>query len=203
MRKKNFVIRRKRSAALRIKLFETAVELVEKVGYDNVSIDEICKRVGVTKGAFYRHFKSKDQIVTERHMAYDAGFTNELLPQVSHMQPGIEKLMAYIRLTMKYMYSTTKKLVRLGYIVALSKKEPPYTPNKRELYKVLEQLVREGQACGEIRKDLPCAQISSTLLYSIIGLVFCWCMPGNRVDLEKACDHFLDIIQPGLRTTTD
>jgi AcrR family transcriptional regulator len=203
MRKKNFVIRRKRSAALRKKLFETAVELVEKEGYENVSIDEICKKVGVTKGAFYRHFRSKDQIVTERQMSYDAGFIEELLPQVSHLKPGLEKLITYIRLTMKYMYKNTKKLIRLSYIICLSKKAPPYTSSKRALYKVLEQLVREGQARGEIRKDLSCAQIASILEYSIVGLVFSWCMPGTRLDLEKACNYLVDILQPGLRTITD
>lgn len=199
MHKKNFIIRRTRATALRKKLFDTAVVLVTKEGYDNVSIDEICKKVGVTKGAFYGHFKSKDQLVMEGQAMYDAGFIEEVLPQVSHMKPGLAKLMAYIRLSMKYMNRVTKTLMRLGYTIRISRKAPPYVSNKRELYKVLERLIHEGQICGEIRNDLSSAQIATILLYSIVGLVFSWCIPGNKFDLEKTCEYLLDILQPGLQ----
>lgn len=43
----------------REKLLETAIELVWQSNYDNVGVNEICSRAGVTKGAFYHHFESK------------------------------------------------------------------------------------------------------------------------------------------------
>ncbi|MDP1933030.1 MAG: TetR/AcrR family transcriptional regulator [Gammaproteobacteria bacterium] len=43
----------------RLKLMQTATELIWESNYDNVGIAEICKHAGVTKGAFYHHFTSK------------------------------------------------------------------------------------------------------------------------------------------------
>ena len=49
----------------RQKIFETSLELFNRHGYDNVTIDDICDTIGVSKGAFYTHFKSKDQVILE------------------------------------------------------------------------------------------------------------------------------------------
>jgi TetR/AcrR family transcriptional repressor of nem operon len=43
----------------RLKLMQTATELIWQSNYDNVGIADICKKAGVTKGAFYHHFTSK------------------------------------------------------------------------------------------------------------------------------------------------
>lgn len=43
----------------KFRLLETAIALVWQSSYSNVGVNEICKRAGVTKGAFYHHFESK------------------------------------------------------------------------------------------------------------------------------------------------
>ena len=45
------------------KLTKTALDLFQVFGYDIVTIDDICKRAGLTKGAFYHNFKSKEDLV--------------------------------------------------------------------------------------------------------------------------------------------
>ena len=200
MRKKNYVVRRKRAMALRKKLFETAAVLFDKKGYDNVSIDEICSQVGVTKGAFYGHFKSKDQIVLEQMAASDKGYSTQLLDRVAHVKPGLDRLLEYIRAVMEYQEGFTKKLVRMSYVIRISNTNTAHIliPNKRELYYVLEKLIDEGQQCGEIRDDLTPAQIAEILLYSIRGTVFSWCLPGNRFDIKKKGDMLAGILGQGL-----
>jgi len=200
MRKKNFAVRRKRASDLRQKLFDSAAELFIKKGFENVSIDEICQKVGVTKGAFYGHFKSKDQIVLEAMAQHDTKYRSELLAEVSDMKPGIDKLWMYLRLVMRYESSFTKKMVGLSYAIRVSntREAPHLIPNKRELYYVLEELIREGQQAGEIKSDLTAAQIATTLLYCVRGYVYSWCLPGSRFDLEKVSENMWDMLRPGL-----
>lgn len=50
------------SAKTRDRLLETALQLVWQRNYDNVGVNEICSRAGVTKGAFYHHFDSKGDL---------------------------------------------------------------------------------------------------------------------------------------------
>ena len=40
----------------------TALELFSKYGFDAVSVEMLSTELGVTKGALYRHYESKDAI---------------------------------------------------------------------------------------------------------------------------------------------
>jgi len=44
----------------RAKLLEAAVGLIRAKGYSATSVDDLCKAAGVTKGAFFHHFHSKE-----------------------------------------------------------------------------------------------------------------------------------------------
>ena len=46
----------------RMKLMDTAMQLFIEQGFSSVSVNEICQKSGLTKGAFYYHFSSKDEI---------------------------------------------------------------------------------------------------------------------------------------------
>jgi TetR/AcrR family transcriptional repressor of nem operon len=49
----------------KIRLIETAIDLVRMSSYSDVGVNEICNKAGVTKGAFYHHFKSKAALYAE------------------------------------------------------------------------------------------------------------------------------------------
>ncbi len=44
---------------------ETAIALFIKKGYDVTSINDILKRINITKGSFYYHFQSKEDLVNQ------------------------------------------------------------------------------------------------------------------------------------------
>jgi AcrR family transcriptional regulator len=51
-----------RSEETRKRILETALERFSKDGYDATGVAEICKAAGVSKGAFYHHFHSKQAV---------------------------------------------------------------------------------------------------------------------------------------------
>jgi TetR/AcrR family transcriptional regulator, transcriptional repressor for nem operon len=57
-------IERSRGGA-RGKLRDAAIELIRKKGYAATSVDELCARAGVTKGAFFHHFPTKDSLAVD------------------------------------------------------------------------------------------------------------------------------------------
>ena len=52
--------RQRRSQETTVALLEAGGELLRDCAFDELSIDELCRRVGVTIGAFYGRFESKD-----------------------------------------------------------------------------------------------------------------------------------------------
>jgi TetR/AcrR family transcriptional repressor of nem operon len=51
-----------RPAGAREKLLDAAVKLIRAKGYNGVSVDDLCAEAGVTKGAFFHHFKTKEAL---------------------------------------------------------------------------------------------------------------------------------------------
>jgi AcrR family transcriptional regulator len=54
-----------RGEETRTRILEAAGESFSKRGYDATGVAEICQRAGVTKGAFYHHFTSKQAVFME------------------------------------------------------------------------------------------------------------------------------------------
>ena len=46
----------------RAKLLDAALSVIRTKGYSATTVDELCAAAGVTKGAFFHHFKSKDAL---------------------------------------------------------------------------------------------------------------------------------------------
>ncbi len=67
-----------RSKETRNHILEAATHLFSKTGYDATGVAEICQAAGVSKGAFYHHFPSKQAVFMELLNSYlngiDTGF---------------------------------------------------------------------------------------------------------------------------------
>ncbi|NTU54766.1 MAG: TetR/AcrR family transcriptional regulator [Anaerolineales bacterium] len=51
-----------RSEETRTKIMDSAIKLFSSMGYNKASVDDICAEAGISKGAFYHHFKSKQEL---------------------------------------------------------------------------------------------------------------------------------------------
>ena len=51
-----------RSLATRTKLLDAACDVIRAQGYAATTVDDICAAAGVTKGSFFHHFPSKEQL---------------------------------------------------------------------------------------------------------------------------------------------
>jgi TetR/AcrR family transcriptional repressor of nem operon len=51
------------SAATKTRLLDAARDVIRAKGYTAATVDEICAAAGVTKGSFFHHFQSKEQLV--------------------------------------------------------------------------------------------------------------------------------------------
>jgi TetR/AcrR family transcriptional repressor of nem operon len=48
--------------ASKTRLLDAALHVIRAQGYAATTVDDICRRAGVTKGSFFHHFKSKDDL---------------------------------------------------------------------------------------------------------------------------------------------
>jgi len=58
------MVRQARSEATRRKIIDSAVELINEIGYPASGLADIIERAELTKGALYYHFDSKEAVAT-------------------------------------------------------------------------------------------------------------------------------------------
>lgn len=51
-----------RSEETKARILESAIKLFSSQGYNKASVDDICREAGISKGAFYHHFESKQAL---------------------------------------------------------------------------------------------------------------------------------------------
>ena len=53
-----------KSQETKAKIFRAAKNILQKKGYEQLSIKNICEEAGVSNGSFYHHFKTKDDLLS-------------------------------------------------------------------------------------------------------------------------------------------
>tara|TARA_B110000438_G_scaffold25447_1_gene23805 strand:+ start:60 stop:818 length:759 start_codon:yes stop_codon:yes gene_type:complete len=87
---------RTRSDSRKEEFLDLAEELFADLGYENTSVDRLISGLGVSKGAFYHHFKSKSDLLDaalERLLSRAEAQLEEVLAAKA---PALEKLQKFI-----------------------------------------------------------------------------------------------------------
>jgi AcrR family transcriptional regulator len=199
MAKKKLTPREEKGARTREAIYEASVTLFTKKGYDNVTVDDICHKVGVTKGAFYYHFKSKDQVLREKFLDID-DFTRDLLEEFSNIDDFIEKLYAHSEAIMTFISDLGLNWTKLVFHAEIGPDtKRPYLSNlKRPVYHNNAALLREGQERGLIRNDKTSEEMALLIVHSYRGVIYDWCLSNGAYDLVETSKELLDILIEGL-----
>ncbi len=78
-------------------LLNAALQAIRAKGYAATTVEDICKQAGVTKGSFFHHFKSKDELALSATAHWEA-MTESFFasaPYHKHSDP-LERLLGYV-----------------------------------------------------------------------------------------------------------
>jgi TetR/AcrR family transcriptional repressor of nem operon len=87
----------KKRGESRVRLLEAARSLIRQRGFSAATVDDLCRAAGVTKGAFFHHFDSKESlgVAAAEFWADTTAAFFESAPYHKHCDP-LERLLAYI-----------------------------------------------------------------------------------------------------------
>jgi len=143
----------KKGTALKNKILETAHLFFSEKGYDKTSVNDIINKLGISKGAFYHYFNSKDEVLDAIILGYTAEAVDMLYEIV--YDPSLNGLEKYIKMFAEAQARRKKNEERFSYLTRLFLNEENllfrhrYTEKILELTKppfilILKQGVKEG-----------------------------------------------------------
>ena len=86
-----------KAQAAKERLLGAALSLIREKGFSAMTVDDLCDRAGVTKGAFFHYFKSKVElgVAAAQHWSAVTGALFERAPYHDHEDP-LDRVLAYI-----------------------------------------------------------------------------------------------------------
>ena len=81
----------------RTRLLEAARDVIRRKGFTETSVDDLCREAGVTKGAFFHHFRTKDALGVAA-AEFWSETTGALFGAAPYHEPGdpLDRVLAYV-----------------------------------------------------------------------------------------------------------
>ncbi|MBV7275626.1 TetR/AcrR family transcriptional regulator [Clostridium sp. PL3] len=168
----------------RDKIFTTATELFNELGFDKVTIREICKKAEVALGTFYLHFKSKHEILYDIYHKADNIFEYNQISERKDLDV-FEKIIELIKiqLSISFIFHLKSDAIKQLYAYQLESDNKYFLSEDRKFFKQLNKVVEDAQLDGEIRKDISSHDISWRILRFSRGIIFDWCLHNCDYDI--------------------
>ncbi len=185
------------------KLFKTAIKLFAEKGFNNVSMEDIAIQAGTSKGSFYNHFKSKDYVIIEQFMQIDEHYV-KAIKKISKYKTAKEKLLAFAKEQQLFAQNELGiDILRVVYSSQLNNDtEKIIVDEKRILYKILYEIVEEGQKSGEFRNDISAKNLTRMIARCMRAVFYDWCVENGSFDmLEDGQWFFSTLVIKGILST--
>ncbi|MFJ7679763.1 TetR/AcrR family transcriptional regulator [Peribacillus sp. NPDC097206] len=186
---------------LKDKIIETSLNLFEQNGYHGVSVNEIVKECGTSKGGFYHHFSSKDELLFVIHdcfISYVLTKAQEATSDNIHPSAKMQKII----LSFVKVFDLYKPHISVFYQESIYLK-PPYVEaikKKRHQYKeIVFSVIQEGIEKGEFRSELP-VEITGMSILGMVNWTYKWYKRDGGKTIEEIGRIYVDLILKSLLT---
>src|SRR6266436_748086 len=190
--------RQRRSAETRERLFRSALELFAQKGFAETTVEDITEAADVGKGTFFNYFPSKDHIL----LAFGEMQLGKLDSAVAEARRTGEPMPQFLRsLGVRMTQEPVRNpgIIRVllqAYLAATPVREAMLDLQKR-VRALHTEIVLLGQERGEIRRDLPAAEISDVFRQTIFGTLLFWSLQGDAT-LHARIDSAFNVLWSGL-----
>lgn len=177
------------------RIFQAAKEILQKKGYENLSIKNICETAGVSNGSFYHHFKTKDDL-----LSYYIEEQPSINPELLDIPSGKEAAkLAIVEVYLNYAEYCNSLGVDFiaGYYNPRNQALNPDLRTERPYPIVtVQQYLEKAVAAGTIQLKLPISDVVTDIRMLVIGNAFEWAMRNGDVNMKenikRSISHYLD-----------
>jgi AcrR family transcriptional regulator len=190
-------------------LLDAALRIFAERGYGNTRLEDIAAAVGVTKGTIYHYFETKEDLLRQ---AIEHNHERVFLPLEQGIRDRHGPVSATIRLFLRRAFGGNMDQTRQSVLTLLVQgvaREVPHVYQRwleagpARAWQLLAELIEEGKASGEFRKDVD-SDVAARVTISGLILQLAWQQfgkgaPSVAIDRDQLIDSTSEFLLHGLR----
>ncbi len=188
--------RERKKGRTRADIYNAAMNLFVRRGFDSVTIEDICDSADVARATFFLHFPAKEALLIE----YGERANDELAAAIAEFRGSAT---ATLRMALKML---AERAVRHPDVVRLVMREMLARPRllsehdekTADLINLLAAVIRRGQTSGEFRRRTEPTVAALTACAAFFALIYTWVRHDGKIDIESAVAETLDIVLNGI-----
>ncbi|ASU82104.1 TetR/AcrR family transcriptional regulator [Nocardiopsis gilva YIM 90087] len=188
------------AASVPDRLLSAATRLFAERGYERTSVREIVEAAGVTKGAMYHYFASKDDLLFAVYQRVLAMQMRRLEEFATAEGPIAERLRAaaadVVHTTVDNLEDTV--IFQRSLHMLSPERQNEVRKERRRYHERFREMIEDGQQIGVFRTDIP-ADIVVTQYFGAVHHLGMWYRPDGELTGAAVGDYFADLLLNGLR----
>lgn len=175
------------------KIMHAAWQLFQEMGYDDTTIDDILKKSGTSRSAFYHHFHGKDELLFSIAYTYDDDYADWLKTSYDPELPVIDNLISFNHFVMKTVEeSPFSSLYPTLYGLQVMTDGVRHLINPdRNYYQILRRFLKQGLESGELTSPHSFATLTDMFTSAQIGVIYAWNLHQKSFSLTEYGDRIL------------
>lgn len=185
------------------RIISAAWKLFYEQGYEETTVEDIVFESETSKGSFYHYFEGKDALLGTLANVFDEKY-EELKETMDPNMDAMEKLI-YLNHELFAMIDggiSIDLLTRLLSTQLLAKGEKHLLDRNRTYFKLLRQIIGEGQKAGQLRTDRTVNEIVKVYSMWERALMYDWCLSGGDYSLVAYTDSVTPLFLESYRGKT-
>ena len=186
-----------KSQETKAKIFRAAKHILQKKGYEQLSIKNICEEAGVSNGSFYHHFKTKDDLLSY-YIEEQPGINPDLLDMPATPDEARQAII-YVYLNYVHYCQNLGVEFMANYYTPKNQSLNPLIWTKRPYPIVtVSDYLRKAIVAGVVSPAASLEDIATDIRMIVIGNVFEWCLKGGETNFEGNMRRSLEIYLNGI-----
>ena len=194
---------RKNTRNTKGRIITAAWKLFYEQGYEDTTVEDIVFESETSKGSFYHYFDGKDALLGTLAYVFDEKY-EELKETMSPDLGAMEKLI-YLNHELFAMIDggvSMDLLARLLSTQLLARGEKHLLDRNRTYFKLLRQIIADGQKAGQLRADCTVNEIVKAYALWERALMYDWCLSGGEYSLVAYTDKMTPMFLESYREKT-
>ncbi|NYH50652.1 MULTISPECIES: TetR/AcrR family transcriptional regulator [Nocardiopsis] len=182
------------------RLLGAATRLFAERGYEGTSVQEVVAAAGVTKGAMYHYFGSKDDLLYEIYARVLRMQTEHLVRIASRDASVVDRVRAAAAdVIVTSIANMDDSVIFFRSMHQLSEeKQRAVRAERRRYHETFRDMVVQGQGEGVFRADVP-ADLVVNYFFGSVHHLSTWYRAGGPLTGEDVGRHFAELLVAGLR----